>query len=276
MNAERRDVMRKTTMPAKKQDDRAPATAGDDTAYDVFDSPIGPLVVAAVDGAIVHLLLPKGGQPAHVAPEWHRAPKKLGDVRAQLAATLQGVVCQTLVKRAGGKGRAVATEVLIATPAVANLIREGKTYQIPSAMQSGRELGMHTMDQHLAELVNAGDITQEAAVEKVHDLESFKRLVSGGHSTDGVDQLLALRGLHQVPGRAGLHRLQHVVLLAGGRQDQHPRRRVLLQDPRGHLDAVGAGDLQVQHHHLGPRRREACQRLVAVRGDRDHLEPVGR
>jgi twitching motility protein PilT len=105
-----------------------------------------------------------------------------GQVRAQLAATLQGVVCQTLVKRAGGKGRAVATEVLIATPAVANLIREGKTYQIPSAMQSGRELGMHTMDQHLAELVNAGEITQEAALEKVHDLESFKRLVQGGHS----------------------------------------------------------------------------------------------
>ena len=105
-----------------------------------------------------------------------------GQVRAQLAATLQGVVCQTLVKRAGGKGRAVATEVLIATPAVANLIREGKTYQIPSAMQSGRELGMHTMDQHLAELVNAGQITQEAALEKVHDLESFKRLVQGGQA----------------------------------------------------------------------------------------------
>jgi twitching motility protein PilT len=111
-----------------------------------------------------------------------------GQVRAQLAATLQGVVCQTLVKRAGGSGRAVATEVLIATPAVANLIREGKTYQIPSAMQSGRELGMHTMDQHLAELVTAGEITQEAALEKVHDVESFKRLVAGGHTqTSGYD-----------------------------------------------------------------------------------------
>jgi twitching motility protein PilT len=100
-----------------------------------------------------------------------------GQVRAQLAATLQGVVCQTLVKRATGSGRAVATEVLVTTPAVANLIREGKTYQVPSAMQAGRELGMHTMDQHLAELVNAGMITHEAALEKVHDIESFKRLV---------------------------------------------------------------------------------------------------
>jgi twitching motility protein PilT len=98
-------------------------------------------------------------------------------VRAQLAATLQGVVCQTLVKHASGKGRVVATEVLIATPAIANLIREGKTYQIPSSMQAGRELGMHTMDQHLAELVNAGEIDHDAAIEKVHDPESFKRLV---------------------------------------------------------------------------------------------------
>ncbi len=104
-------------------------------------------------------------------------PHQQGQVRAQLAATLQGVVCQTLVRHASGKGRVVATEVMITTPAVANLIREGKSYQIPSAMQAGRELGMHTMDQHLADLVNAGQITHAAAVEKVHDLEGFKRLV---------------------------------------------------------------------------------------------------
>jgi len=104
-------------------------------------------------------------------------PHQQGQVRAQLAATLQGVVCQTLVKRAGGAGRAVATEVLVTTPAVANLIREGKTYQIESAMQAGRELGMHTMDQHLAELVNNGQVTYEAALEKIHDLDGFKRLV---------------------------------------------------------------------------------------------------
>src|SRR5450756_2095628 len=56
-------------------------------------------------------------------------PHQQGQIRTQLAATLQGVVCQTLVKKASGKGRVVATEVLIATPAVANLIREGKTFQ---------------------------------------------------------------------------------------------------------------------------------------------------
>jgi twitching motility protein PilT len=109
-------------------------------------------------------------------------------VRAQLAATLQGVVCQTLIKKVGG-GRAVATEVLITTPAVSNLIREGKTYQVHSAMQAGRELGMHTMDQHLADLVNAGQITYESASEKAHDMDVLKRLVTrtGGNSDAGVN-----------------------------------------------------------------------------------------
>jgi twitching motility protein PilT len=104
-------------------------------------------------------------------------PHQQGQVRAQLAATLQGVVCQTLVKRVNGSGRAVATEVLVTTTAIANLIREGKTYQIASAMQAGRGSGMHTMDQHLAELVNAGIVAYGAALEKSHDHETFERLV---------------------------------------------------------------------------------------------------
>ena len=103
-------------------------------------------------------------------------------VRSQLAATLQGVVCQTLVKKATGKGRVVATEVLVRTGAVANLIREGKTFQIHSAMQAGRDLGMHTLDQHLADLVNTGQITIEAAREKAHDLDVLARLVTGSRS----------------------------------------------------------------------------------------------
>lgn len=104
-------------------------------------------------------------------------PFQQDQVRAQLAATLQGVVCQTLVKVASGKGRVVATEVMVITPAIANLIREGKTYQIPTALQAGRELGMFTMDQHLAELVDKGKITHAAAMEKAHDVEGMKRLI---------------------------------------------------------------------------------------------------
>jgi twitching motility protein PilT len=110
-------------------------------------------------------------------------PYQQGQVRAQLAATLQGVVCQALVKKVGG-GRAVATEILIVTPAVANLIREGKTYQIASAMQAGRALGMHTMDQHLAELVNAGSITRKAAEDKAQDQESLAQLIRKTDSSD--------------------------------------------------------------------------------------------
>ena len=58
--------------------------------YDFFDSPIGPLVLVADDGALTQLLLPKHGKPAHVAPEWQRAPARLRDARAQLAAYFAG------------------------------------------------------------------------------------------------------------------------------------------------------------------------------------------
>ncbi len=99
-----------------------------------------------------------------------------GQVRTQLGASLQGVVCQTLCKRQHGAGRVVATEVLIATPAIRNLIREGKTHQIYSTMQAGSKQGMHTMDQHLADLVRTGKITYEVGLEKCHHMEDFNRL----------------------------------------------------------------------------------------------------
>jgi twitching motility protein PilT len=103
-------------------------------------------------------------------------PHQQQQVRTQLAGAIQGVVCQQLVKTADGKGRVVATEVLVATPAIRNLIREGKTHQIYSAMQAGAKHGMATMDQHLAELVKKGKITYDAALEKCHHVEDFTRL----------------------------------------------------------------------------------------------------
>jgi twitching motility protein PilT len=103
-------------------------------------------------------------------------PHQQQQVRTQLAGAIQGVVCQQLVKTADGNGRVVATEVLIATPAIRNLIREGKTHQIYSAMQAGAKHGMATMDQHLAELVKKGTITYDAALEKCHHVEDFNRL----------------------------------------------------------------------------------------------------
>ena len=72
------------------------------------------------------------------------------------------------------------------TPAIANLIREGKTYQVHSSLQAGRAHGMHTMDQHLAELVNSGQVAYGSAIEKVHDPEDFKRLVHRTYDSPGA------------------------------------------------------------------------------------------
>lgn len=116
-------------------------------------------------------------------------PHQQGQVRAQLAATLQGVICQSLVKRADGNGRAVATEVLVTTSAISNLIREGKTYQIISMMQAGRAQGMHTMDQHLADLVKAGTVTYQAAMEKAHDIDGLDRLLQGFDSKHAASRM---------------------------------------------------------------------------------------
>jgi twitching motility protein PilT len=97
-------------------------------------------------------------------------------VRVQLASALQGVVTQQLVPKPNGRGRAVAAEVLVATPAVRNLIREGKTHQVYSAMQAGGKYGMVTMDQSLATLVNKGDISFETALERCANPEDLRRL----------------------------------------------------------------------------------------------------
>jgi twitching motility protein PilT len=98
-------------------------------------------------------------------------------IRTQVAASLQAVVCQTLCKTADGKGRVAATEVLIATPAVRNLIREAKLQSIPSAMQTGSKFGMHTLNQNLAELVEAGTITYDVAREKCSDASELHQLL---------------------------------------------------------------------------------------------------
>jgi twitching motility protein PilT len=103
-------------------------------------------------------------------------PHQQQQVRVQLAGALQGVVCQTLARTSDGKGRVVATEVLVATPAIRNLIREGKTHQIYSSMQAGAKHGMHTLDQHLSELVKQRVITYETGLEKAHHVEDYMRL----------------------------------------------------------------------------------------------------
>ncbi len=84
-------------------------------------------------------------------------------VRSQLGDTLQGVISQTLLPKAQGGGRVIATEVLVSTPAVANLIRENQISQLYNAMQAGEGHGMHTLDQSLKRLVEQGDIAASVA-----------------------------------------------------------------------------------------------------------------
>jgi twitching motility protein PilT len=98
-------------------------------------------------------------------------------IRTQLATTIQGVVTQQLLPRSGGRGRVVACEVLVATAAVRNLIREGKTHQIYSAMQAGGKFGMQSMDQALAQLVKRRVIDWDVAEERCANPEDLRRLV---------------------------------------------------------------------------------------------------
>jgi twitching motility protein PilT len=100
-----------------------------------------------------------------------------GQVRTQLSVALQGIVTQQLLPTLDGSGRVVAAEVLIPTAAVRNLIREGKTHQIASVMQTGSAHGMQTMDASLATLVRAGKISIQTAESRSSTPEELRRLL---------------------------------------------------------------------------------------------------
>ncbi len=99
-------------------------------------------------------------------------------VRSTLSDALRAVVSQTMFKRIDIKGRCVSLEILIATPAVRNLIREGKTYQIPSAMQTGKKFGMQTLDDGIMELLQKGWIDPAEAYNKSINKEKFRQFLS--------------------------------------------------------------------------------------------------
>jgi len=104
-------------------------------------------------------------------------PAQQQQVRVQLSVALQGIVTQQLLPLSNGQGRCVATEVLVPTPAIRNLIREGKTHQIYSALQTGAQFGMRTMDTSLAELVREGKISRELAESRSGTPEELRRLM---------------------------------------------------------------------------------------------------
>ncbi|HEX4265097.1 MAG TPA: type IV pilus twitching motility protein PilT [Verrucomicrobiae bacterium] len=99
------------------------------------------------------------------------------NVRAQLASILRGVISQTLMPRAAGKGRVAAFEIMVGTPAVANLIRENNTHQIPGLLQTHSKDGMCTLDQSLAERYAAGLIERNEALERAEDLNELNKLL---------------------------------------------------------------------------------------------------
>jgi twitching motility protein PilT len=95
-------------------------------------------------------------------------------VRAVLSESLRGVICQQLLKSADGKGRVAAMEIMVGTPAIGNLIREGKTFQIPSIMQTARKDGMQLMDQHILDLLKTKQVSPEEAYRCCNDKKQFE------------------------------------------------------------------------------------------------------
>lgn len=105
-------------------------------------------------------------------------PHQQQQVRVQLSGVLEGIVSQQLLQTADGKARRAALEIMIATPAIRNLIREGKSHQIQTSIQTGAKLGMETMDRSLLSMFNRGIITKENLFKYCVDPDTIKRYVS--------------------------------------------------------------------------------------------------
>ncbi len=115
-------------------------------------------------------------------------------IRTMLSFTLQAVVCQQLVPRAQGRGRALAAEVMIVNPAIRALIRDNKAHQIMSIVQTGGAAGMRTMNQSLFELYRAGTISYEDAIGSSSDEADFQRLMErSGAGSSGLSSKRPVR-----------------------------------------------------------------------------------
>jgi twitching motility protein PilT len=144
---------------------------------------IGTAITAAETGHLVFATLHTQDTPQTIDRIIDVFPSaQQGQIRAQLSVALQGIMTQMLLPTADGAGRCVAVEVLVPTPAVRNLIREAKSHQIYSVLQTGGAHGMQTMDASLSQLARAGKITRQLAESNAHSLEELRRLM-GGAST---------------------------------------------------------------------------------------------
>jgi twitching motility protein PilT len=142
---------------------------------------IGTALTAAETGHLVFATLHTQDAPQTVDRIIDVFPAhQQGQVRMQLAVGLQGIVTQTLIPTADGAGRCVAAEVLVPTAGIRNLIREGKTHQIYSSIQTGANVGMQTMDASLAGLVRSGQITLATAETRSSQPAELRKLVHSG------------------------------------------------------------------------------------------------
>ena len=140
---------------------------------------IGAAITAAETGHLVFGTLHTTSAPQTIDRVIDVFPHEAqSQVRSQLAVTLQGVLSQNLLAKVGG-GRCLGLEVMVANAAVRNLIREGKIFQIPSAMQGGVKEGMQTLEMHLCSLVKSQTITEETAMEHANDPSNLKMLLTG-------------------------------------------------------------------------------------------------
>ena len=142
---------------------------------------IGTAITAAETGHLVFATLHTQDCPQTIDRIIDVFPsEQQGQIRAQLSVALQGIMTQTLLPTADGSGRCVAAEILVPTPAVRNLIREGKTHQVYSVIQTGGSHGMQTMDASLATLVRSQKITRALAESRAHSVEELRRLLGSG------------------------------------------------------------------------------------------------
>jgi twitching motility protein PilT len=141
---------------------------------------IGTAITAAETGHLVFATLHTQDTPQTIDRIIDVFPsEQQGQIRAMLSVALQGIMTQMLLPTADGAGRVVAAEILVPTPAVRNLIREAKTHQIYSVLQTGASHGMQTMDAALAQLVRAGKVNRQLAESRSHAPEEFRRLIGG-------------------------------------------------------------------------------------------------
>lgn len=106
-------------------------------------------------------------------------PHQQSQVRTQLSTVMQGIISQQLIPKADGAGRVVATEVMVWTPAISNLIREARIIQINSSIHTGSQFGMHSMDTSLANLYKKKVISYQSACQYAVDLDNLKKLIAG-------------------------------------------------------------------------------------------------